>query len=185
MTRPSKVAAEESGKNTFTSTPVGDPATDQTVSMAMTIDGGHYFIPDIVWVKKGGTVTWENSTGEHSTTAYAPSNDKPRRIPDVAKGWNSELVEDAGATFEHTFDKPGVYDYYCIPHESLGMVGKVIVGAPGDPANEPALQPPKKLPGTAQEIMTTLTKRARDVLSEAEKNDHIKFTAADDVKVVG
>ena len=26
-----------------------------------------------------------------------------------------------------TFDEPGTYDLICIPHESLGMVGKIIV----------------------------------------------------------
>lgn len=176
---------EESGKNTYMPTPVGDPAKHQTVSMAMTVNGGHYFIADIVWVKKGGTVTWENSTGEHTTTAYAPSNDKPQRIPDGAKGWDSGIVEDAGATVKHTFEEPGIYDYYCKPHEALGMVGKVIVGGPTDLENEPALQPPENLPGTGQEIMTKLTQRAKDVLSEAKKNDHIKFTNDGDVKVVG
>ena len=30
-------------------------------------------------------------------------------------------------TFTHTFDKPGTYRLICIPHESLGMVGKLVV----------------------------------------------------------
>jgi|GEM_PF-5199717 len=178
-------AGKESGTNSYRPTPVGDPAATQTVSMAMTVDGGHYFIPDIVWVKKGGTVTWENTTGEHSTTAFAPSNDRPRRIPDGAGGWDSGLVGKAGGTFQHTFETPGVYDYYCTPHEALGMVGKVIVGGPTHLANEPALQPPKKLAGTGQTIMTKLTNRAKRLLTQAKKNDHIKFTTGGDVEVVG
>ena len=24
----------------------------------------------------------------------------------------------------------GVYDYYCVPHEHAGMVGRIVVGAP-------------------------------------------------------
>ncbi|MFB6172432.1 MAG: plastocyanin/azurin family copper-binding protein [Haloarculaceae archaeon] len=178
-------AEEEGGKNTYMPTPVGDPAANQTVAMAMTVNGGHYFIPDIVWVKKGGTVTWENATGEHSATAYAASNDRPQRVPDGADGWDSGLVEDAGKTVTHTFDEPGVYDYYCKPHEALGMVGKVIVGGPTDLANEPALQPPQDLPGAGNTIMTKLTKRANDVLTEAKSNDHIQFTSDGDVNVVG
>ena len=26
-----------------------------------------------------------------------------------------------------TFDEPGTYDFICLPHESLGMVGQIIV----------------------------------------------------------
>lgn len=36
---------------------------------------------------------------------------------------------DAGQTveFSHTFDKAGTFKLYCIPHESLGMVGEITV----------------------------------------------------------
>jgi hypothetical protein len=30
-------------------------------------------------------------------------------------------------TFSFTFEEPGTYDYFCIPHESLGMIGSVTV----------------------------------------------------------
>jgi hypothetical protein len=33
----------------------------------------------------------------------------------------------SGGTFSYTFEEPGRYDYYCIPHESMGMVGSVTV----------------------------------------------------------
>lgn len=32
-----------------------------------------------------------------------------------------------GGKFTKTFDVPGEYYYFCIPHESLGMLGTVIV----------------------------------------------------------
>ena len=35
----------------------------------------------------------------------------------------------SGATSSFTFEEPGTYDYYCIPHESQGMVGTVTVTA--------------------------------------------------------
>jgi len=38
--------------------------------------------------------------------------------------------------FEYTFEKPGTYDYYCIPHKSVGMVGRIVVGSPGGPAED-------------------------------------------------
>ncbi|WP_336343360.1 plastocyanin/azurin family copper-binding protein [Halalkalicoccus ordinarius] len=33
-----------------------------------------------------------------------------------------------GHTFEHTFDSPGVYKYYCTPHVAMGMKGAIFVG---------------------------------------------------------
>ena len=33
-----------------------------------------------------------------------------------------------GGTYEHAFDVPGRYDYVCIPHDDLGMMGTVHVG---------------------------------------------------------
>jgi plastocyanin len=87
--------------------------------------------PAVVWVEQGATVTWRIEGGNHSVTAYHPDNDKPLRIPEDATGFGSGVI-DAGETFEHTFDADGVYNYYCKPHEGLGMVGLVIVEAPAD-----------------------------------------------------
>ena len=36
-----------------------------------------------------------------------------------------------------TLTVPGVYDYYCMPHEAAGMVGRIIVGKPLGPGTEP------------------------------------------------
>jgi len=32
---------------------------------------------------------------------------------------------------------PGVYDYFCTPHEMAGMVGRIIVGQPSGPGTLP------------------------------------------------
>src|SRR2546422_629038 len=31
----------------------------------------------------------------------------------------------------------GVYDYFCLPHEAAGMVGRIVVGRPGGPGALP------------------------------------------------
>lgn len=93
-------------------------------------DSGTHFEPHVVQIKPGEAVTWTLKSGSHTTTAYVPSNDKPRRIPDDAKGWNSGTLTEQGATFEHTFETEGVYDYYCASHESAGMLGSIVVGDP-------------------------------------------------------
>jgi plastocyanin len=40
-----------------------------------------------------------------------------------------------GNQFDVPLTAPGVYDYYCMPHEAAGMMGRIIVGnAPGPSA---------------------------------------------------
>ena len=85
--------------------------------------------PAVVWVSAGSTVTWTIEGGAHSVTAYHPENDRPRRVPEGAASFDSGVL-DAGETFEHTFETPGVFNYLCRPHEGLGMVGVVVVEGP-------------------------------------------------------
>ncbi|WP_101297511.1 cupredoxin domain-containing protein [Halegenticoccus soli] len=117
------------------------PVERAEVTMLSSDDGEH-FDPHVVWVETGGTVVWKLESGAHSTTAYHPNNDRPQRIPDGASAWDSGVLSESGATFERTFDAPGVYDYFCIPHESMGMIGSVIVGEP-DTEGQPGLKPPQ------------------------------------------
>ena len=118
------------------------PKGTANVTMA-TESGQQHFEPHVVWIEPGGTVTWTLESGAHSTTAYHPNNSKPLRIPEGASAWNSEVLSEQGATFERTFETEGVFDYFCIPHESLGMIGSVIVGRP-EPSGQPALEPPQE-----------------------------------------
>jgi len=95
--------------------------------------GQNVFTPAVVWLEQGGTVTWVNAGGSHSVTAYHPDNDRPQRVPDGTDAFDSGTLS-AGQEFERTFETPGVYNYFCTPHEGLGMVGLVIVdGAQGGP----------------------------------------------------
>lgn len=158
-----------------------NPSSSATVMMKTT-DSGSHFEPHIVWVEKGGTVTWEIESGSHSTTAYGAENDKPQRIPDNGSAWNSGTLSKQGKTFEHTFEAEGVYDYFCIPHEATGMVGSVIVGKP-DPREQPALKPPqdglsdattkkiKSLNTTVSEALGHLTKSSGESSTHSETTD--------------
>jgi plastocyanin len=102
---------------------------DATVLDADQGAGQNVFTPAVVWVEQGATVTWNIADGSHSVTAYHPDNDKTLRVPEDAAVFDSGTLS-AGNTFEHTFDTPGVYNYYCRPHEGLGMVGLVVVESP-------------------------------------------------------
>lgn len=99
----------------------------ETVTITMnTQDGQFYFDPVGVHIQPGTTVRFVIENGSHNTAAYAEANGKPQRIPEGAQAWSSEIGED----FEVTLTAEGVYDVYCLPHESLGMVGRIVVGDP-------------------------------------------------------
>ena len=103
----------------------------------MTTKGSEYYFDPIgLFVESGDTVTWKIDSQAHSSTAYQSGNgpSEVTRIPDGAEAWNSEVLTEQGATFDHTFHVEGTYDYFCIPHKSLGMVGRIVVGNPGGPA---------------------------------------------------
>ncbi|WP_458207625.1 plastocyanin/azurin family copper-binding protein [Haladaptatus sp. NG-SE-30] len=139
------------------------PKKDATVSMKTTNDGTH-FEPHVVWVEPGATVTWSLESGAHSTTAYHPDNDRPQRVPNDASSWDSGTISESGGTFEQTFDTEGVYDYFCTPHESTGMVGSIIVGKP-DHEGQPALRSPQEsLPKMTRKKIRSLNDRVTNAL---------------------
>lgn len=90
------------------------------------------FDPVGLRVRPGATLVWANTDpgNAHTATAYAPQNfDRPRRIPAKAAAWDSDfLLPDE--SFSVTLTAEGVYDYYCVPHEHAGMVGRIVVGDP-------------------------------------------------------
>ena len=94
------------------------------------------FQPDRLEVAPGATIEWVNDADvAHTVTAYED------RIPDDASyfasgGFESERAArndvaagllDPGDTYLHTFEEPGTYAYYCIPHESSGMTAEIVV----------------------------------------------------------
>jgi len=105
--------------------------------MLVTEGSSYYFDPVGLLVDPGDTITFEIQSGSHSATAYKKGNSSASvtRIPDGAEAFNSETMSEQGATYEHTFETTGTYDYFCIPHKSLGMVGRIVVGEPGGPAD--------------------------------------------------
>lgn len=137
--------------------------------VAMVSDDAHHFEPHLVWIEPGGSVAWTLESGSHTTTAYHPDAEKPQRIPDEADGWDSGILQEEGQTFDQTFDGEGVYDYFCRPHEGIGMVGSVIVGEP-DPHEQPALEPPQEeLPEEARELLEQLNHAVNETLGHTHE----------------
>lgn len=98
---------------------IAEPVTTATASPAPTaspaaiVDTKDYaFTPDPVTIKVGDTVLFKNSDTVGHTVA---ADDKAFDSGDMP----------TGATFRHTFDKPGTYAYYCAYHRY--MHAKIIV----------------------------------------------------------
>lgn len=96
------------------------------------------FEPAEITVTTGETVVWGNSSSRpHSVTAY--ENGIPEGADYFASGgfesqrtaedgyFDDRGVVDPGETYEHAFEVPGTYRYFCIPHEPAGMKGAVVV----------------------------------------------------------
>ncbi|WP_116654968.1 cupredoxin domain-containing protein [Pelagibacterium sediminicola] len=111
-----------------------------------------WFEPNAIAVPVGARVRFvnEDAGNSHTATAYHPDVfGRARRIPSAAVPWDSGFLL-PGESFEVVLSAPGVYDYYCIPHEMHGMVGRIVVGAPGDPGWEGEQAAKGDLPVAAQ-----------------------------------
>ncbi len=76
---------------------------------------GMRFSPDHLEIKAGERVRWVNrSSSSHNVVA----NDK---------SFKSQMLPDVGDQFEFTFNRAGVFHYYCQPHRMMGMKGVIVV----------------------------------------------------------
>lgn len=97
------------------------------------------FVEDEFTVSPGETVSWyNNSSRSHTVTAYEAS--LPEGATFFASGgfddeqtardewWaNRGGAMENGDEFTVTFEEPGQYDYFCIPHEQGAMIGSIYV----------------------------------------------------------
>lgn len=125
------------------------------------------FDPDSITIAPGDSIVWENvGAVGHSVTAYEDN------IPEGAEFFASggfEAEEPArnayttgepengdipgGETYEHTFETEGTFEYFCIPHESVGMLGSIEV-TPGGAEEEVETGPTApRVPDTARDLV--------------------------------
>ncbi|SNR32084.1 halocyanin domain-containing protein [Halorubrum vacuolatum] len=95
---------------------VVDLTGEETVDVVVGAGNGLEFDPVDIVIDVGTTVIWEwtGDGGAHD-------------VVDVDGAFESDLVDEAGYTFEHTFEETGFYEYVCTPHQTSGMVGTVEV----------------------------------------------------------
>ena len=82
---------------------------------------GKFFVPAILTVSKGSTVTWTNGDSTlHTVTSGSPESGNSG----TGTEFDSSYLA-AGKTFQHQFSISGTFDYYCTLHPY--MKGKVVV----------------------------------------------------------
>ncbi len=101
-----------------------------TIKMDSDEDGARvWFDPIGLFIQPGDKIRFIVHHNTHTVAAYHPDNEgHSLRIPHKAKPWNSGYLVEPGDHFEVTLTEPGVYDYYCEPHEEAGMAGRIVVG---------------------------------------------------------
>jgi plastocyanin len=118
--------------------PTGAAAPVDIRMMSDTLGTAVWFDPIGVRIEPGQTVRFIVHANVHTTAAYHPRNDHHSlRIPEGAEPWDSGFLINPGSHFEVTLTVPGVYDYFCAPHEAAGMVGRLVVGRPAGPGTLP------------------------------------------------
>lgn len=92
----------------------------------------------------------------------------PLLIPTDAETWNSGPFAAKKDPYERTFETPGVYMYYCMPHKDFGMAGALVVGdvGPGDPGWGPGMTEPVEQNETLSPEMTGKIEKLRRMIEQ-------------------
>jgi plastocyanin len=118
--------------NNGTAGPTSTTPTGSAATVQVGANGTTTFIPQVVNISAGGTVTWQWLGGPHTVTSGTPG------APDgnfcsiggtpSAAACNSTSYAQSAGTYSHTFATAGSFPYYCTVHGAM-MTGTVVVGA--------------------------------------------------------
>ena len=115
---------------------IGLGACSEDDGAVVRMESGQRFEPEVLTVSVNETVTFVNESRDaHTVTAY--EDGLPEGGAYFASGGferesaaRDDLAEgllSSGESFEVRFESPGTYRYFCIPHESSGMTGRLVV----------------------------------------------------------
>ena len=81
----------------------------------------NFFDPQDLSITAGDTVTWVKDGGFHNVNGSLDT------YPNNPEGFRNGEAASPPFTFQHIFTIPGLYEYQCDPHISLGMMGTITV----------------------------------------------------------
>ena len=92
-------------------------AADMTIEMLNKDTDGNkmVFSEEIARVDIGDIITWIPTTKGHNVEMISSPNDM-------------KLKSKNGKEVKISFNKAGIYYYWCTPHKGMGMIGLVVVG---------------------------------------------------------
>ena len=92
-------------------------AADMTIEMLNKDADGNkmVFSEEIARVDIGDIITWVPTTKGHNVEMISSPN-------------GMKLKSKNGKEVKISFDKAGIYYYWCTPHKGMGMIGLVVVG---------------------------------------------------------
>jgi plastocyanin len=132
-----KAATPAADTTASTQTPAPSAAAGTTHEVKMELDGATYkFEPASVTIKAGDVISFVNvSGGPHDIVFYADSIPAggaavlDAGMPDKTAPLSGPMVGDPNAAYKVSFANApaGVYKYYCLPHQAMGMKGEIIV----------------------------------------------------------
>ncbi|MFQ6047505.1 MAG: plastocyanin/azurin family copper-binding protein [Gemmatimonadales bacterium] len=111
------------------------------VDMLLTGDGRYVYRPDTLRIRRGDAVRWIMVSGPpHNVSFYAErvprggerflrtAMPRERKISPLG----GRVMSEIGDSFEISFAGAplGEYDYFCVPHEVVGMKGAIVVEEP-------------------------------------------------------
>jgi len=105
------------------------PAESGKTGAIVAITDSFRFDPDTVTIHAGETVEWVNRSHFRHTVTDDPKmagQAEDAALPAGAEAFSSQEIPPAGS-YRRTLSVPGTYRYFCMPHEGIGMLGKIIV----------------------------------------------------------
>jgi plastocyanin len=105
------------------------PAESGKTSAIVAITDSFRFDPDTVTIHAGEAVEWKNQSHFRHTVTDDPKmagQAGDAALPAGAEAFSSQEIP-PGGSYRRMLSVPGTYRYFCMPHEGIGMLGKIIV----------------------------------------------------------
>ncbi len=141
----------------------GPPPMEATVTL---IDES--FQPPALEVAVGTTVTWENIDGDDDHTVTATDGT-----------FNSGVLP-AGSAFEHSFDAPGTYPYFCAIHPEMEGTVTVVGDAPA-PTEGAVVEAPAPAESPAPAAVSIVDLTFEPAIIEVDTGATVTWTNEDSV----
>lgn len=118
-------------KPTAVSGEKSDAHESENVAAIITLTDDLRFFPAHFDIEQDQTVLWKNTSQMVHTITADPAraaDSSHVALPEGAESFDSGDLQ-PGDSFRHIFKVPGVYHYFCVPHEKEGMRGTIVVNA--------------------------------------------------------